>query len=303
MVLVLGHALEQLRRGSPRRTPSWPVRITLAGPAGACARGRVAAGSARDPSRASPGRRARAPRARARRPRAARPRRTSRPPRARPGGPPARAPRRCRATRPAARLLSDRKRSASSERLCAVMSSITLIAIRRKPSPVVDRGGLHDGPALLARGALAEADDRLALALAGTAPGGRAAARPGTASPDSSKRSKRARISAGGVAIELLAGREAERARAPRRSRRSRLPSGAWPVTASAMPLSMASSSSRARVASRRARASSPRGSARPAEGHRERRRRWPRRATPTRCCSDPNSSPASPSGSDRARA
>ncbi len=32
------------------------------------------------------------------------------------------------------RLLSERKRSASSERLCAVMSSITLIAIRRKPS-------------------------------------------------------------------------------------------------------------------------------------------------------------------------
>ena len=62
------------------------------------------------------------------------------------------------------------------------------------------------------------------------------------------------------------------------------LPSGAWPVTASAMPPSMASSSSRARVASRRARRSRERSrlsaTASPPPMATER--------TPTRCCSEP---------------
>ena len=86
------------------------------------------------------------------------------------------------------RLQSERKRSAISLRLCAVMSSITLMAMISRPSPSSTTGvafTAHQRSSPVPQ--LAEADDRLALPLSHAAPGGRAGARAGTRAPDSSR--------------------------------------------------------------------------------------------------------------------
>ena len=152
-------------------------------------------------------------------------------------------------------LLSDRKRWARSARLWLVMSSITLIAIATRPSRsmigVAFTADQRSSPVSRTR-------NRTTTSLRSPAA---SAVRPGSWStgngcPPSSSISKRSRIAGSGADSSSSLDSKPSSSTAASLANSSR-PSGACAVTASATPLRMASSWSRASVASRRASCSS----------------------------------------------
>jgi hypothetical protein len=137
-------------------------------------------------------------------------------------------------------LLRARKRWASSERLCAVMSSMMLMAMLTSPSP------FEIGVALTAdqRSSPVARTRKRMIASATSSPA--SARRPGNSStgkgrPASSKISKRPMISDGDAWSRASLESKPSNATAASFANRSR-PSGACAVTASATPRSIASS-------------------------------------------------------------